>query len=90
MQNTIEIERHAVLLAEGHECLTSMEHRLLITFLRHPGEVLSRETLLSEVWGYSFPGGTRTVDVHVKELRRKLALNDRIETVYKVGYRFAL
>lgn len=77
-------------LSAGHESLTHKEKLLLIAFLRHPGEVLSREWLLNEVWGYEFLGESRTVDVHVKELRRKLSLNDRIETIYKIGYRFAL
>ncbi len=48
---------------------------------------LSREKLLELAWGYDFEGDTRTVDVHIQKLRKKLGLEDRIKTVYKLGYR---
>jgi len=67
--------------------LTGMEFDLLAFLLAHPGIVMSRERLLERVWGLSFPGGTRTVDVHVAQLRRKLDRPDLIRTVRGSGYK---
>ncbi len=66
--------------------LTAKEFSLLETFLRHPGQVLSREQLLSHVWGYDFDPGSNVVDVYVGYLRRKLG-QERFETVRGMGYR---
>jgi DNA-binding response OmpR family regulator len=66
--------------------LTAKEFTLLETFLRHPGQVLSREQLLSHVWGYDFDPGSNVVDVYVGYLRRKLG-SERFETVRGMGYR---
>jgi DNA-binding response OmpR family regulator len=66
--------------------LSSREFVLLETFLRHPGHVLSREQLLSHVWGYDFDPGSNVVDVYVRYLRRKIGA-DVIETVRGMGYR---
>jgi DNA-binding response OmpR family regulator len=69
--------------------LTFKEFELLRFLAQHPGRVFSREQLLSEVWGYDYFGGTRTVDVHVRRLRAKLGdLESLIGTVRNVGYRF--
>jgi DNA-binding response OmpR family regulator len=67
--------------------LTGREFDLLATLLDHPNVVLSREQLLERGWGLEFPGGTRTVDVHVAQLRRKLGRPELIETVVGVGYK---
>lgn len=66
--------------------LTAREFSLLETFMRHPGQVLSREQLLSHVWGYDFDPGSNVVDVYVRYLRRKLG-EGAIETVRGMGYR---
>ncbi len=66
--------------------LSAREFALAETFLRHPGQVLSREQLLSGVWGYDFDPGSNVVDVYVRYLRRKLGA-ERIETVRGMGYR---
>jgi DNA-binding response OmpR family regulator len=66
--------------------LTTQEYMLLETFVRHAGQVLSREQLLSNVWGYDFDPGSNVVDVYVGYLRRKLG-HERLETVRGVGYR---
>lgn len=66
--------------------LTAREFALLETLLRHPDQVLSREQLLSHVWGYDFDPGSNVVDVYVRYLRRKLGA-DVVETVRGMGYR---
>jgi DNA-binding response OmpR family regulator len=72
---------------EGREVeLTTQEYMLLETFVRHAGQVLSREQLLSNVWGYDFDPGSNVVDVYVGYLRRKLG-RARLETVRGIGYR---
>jgi DNA-binding response OmpR family regulator len=69
--------------------LTYKEFELLRFLAQHPGRVFTREQLLSEVWGYDYFGGTRTVDVHIRRLRAKLGdLEALIGTVRNVGYRF--
>ncbi|MFZ2502185.1 MAG: response regulator transcription factor [Nocardioides sp.] len=72
--------------------LTFKEFELLKFLAQHPGRVFSRQQLLSEVWGYDYFGGTRTVDVHVRRLRAKLGPEHEtlIGTVRNVGYRFVL
>jgi DNA-binding response OmpR family regulator len=67
--------------------LSAREFTLAEQFLRHPGEVLTREWLLSEVWGMNFDPGSNVVDVYVRYLRGKLG-HDRITTVRGVGYRW--
>ena len=66
--------------------LTAREFSLLETLMRHAGQVLSREQLLSHVWGYDFDPGSNVVDVYIRYLRRKLGA-DVIETVRGMGYR---
>ena len=71
--------------------LTFKEFELLRFLATHPSRVFTREQLLSEVWGYDYFGGTRTVDVHVRRLRAKLGdMESLIGTVRNVGYRFTL
>ena len=67
--------------------LKRLEYELLLAFLRHPGIVMTRENLFLQVWGDEFLGETRTLDVHVASLRRKMDLIDELTTVYKIGYR---
>ncbi len=78
---------------EGHELnLSAREFDLLAYFMRHPGQVLSRQQILSAVWGYDFDPGTNVVEVYVGYLRRKLALSGSpapIETLRSVGYRLS-
>jgi DNA-binding response OmpR family regulator len=66
--------------------LTAREFVLLELFLRHPGQVLSREQILSHVWGYDFDPGSNIVDVYVRALRKKLGA-EQVETVRGMGYR---
>ena len=87
---TIDAERHIV-MADGEEVrLTAKEFLLLQYLLQHRGRVLSRDLLLTDVWGYQYTGGTRTVDVHIRRLREKLpVLTDAIHTVKQFGYKLA-
>lgn len=68
------------------EC-TPKEYELLEVLVNNRNIALSREKLLELVWGYDFEGDTRTVDVHIQKLRKKLGWEDMIKTVYKLGYR---
>jgi DNA-binding response OmpR family regulator len=67
--------------------LTGKEFDLLAYLFDHAGLVLSRERLLDRVWGLTFPGGTRTVDVHVAQLRKKLGRPEVIRTIRGAGYK---
>jgi two-component system alkaline phosphatase synthesis response regulator PhoP len=88
----IELDRdkHVVTDAERDVTLTAKEFLLLEYLMQHKGRVLSRDQLLSEVWGYQYTGGTRTVDVHVRRLREKLPLlANALVTVKQFGYKLA-
>jgi two-component system alkaline phosphatase synthesis response regulator PhoP len=67
--------------------LTLREYELLCMLVRYQRHALSRDKLLDGVWGFDYPGGTRTVDMHINRLRNKLGWQDKIRTVYKIGYR---
>ncbi len=85
---TIDPARHEVTVAGRPVELRPKEFDLLLTLAEHAGIVLSREQLLDMVWGYEFYGETRTVDVHIAQLRKKLAGSSaEIETVLSVGYK---
>jgi DNA-binding response OmpR family regulator len=85
---TVDPARREVLLASQPLNLRTQEFDLLLTFAEHRGLVLSREQLLQKAWGFDFYGQTRTVDVHVAHLRKKLEESSvRIETVTGVGYK---
>jgi DNA-binding response OmpR family regulator len=84
----LDVERHTVLLDGQPAALTAKEFLLLSYLLAHRGRVLSRDTLLTDVWGYTYTGGTRTVDVHVRRLREKLPpLASALVTVKQFGYK---
>jgi DNA-binding response OmpR family regulator len=85
---TVDLDRHVVRDEDRDVRLTAKEFLLLEYFLRHRGRVLSRDVLLTDVWGYQYTGGTRTVDVHVRRLREKLPiLASSLETVKQFGYK---
>ena len=71
----------------GEVLLKPMEFELLCVLARNKNIAISREELLRRVWGMDYLGETRTVDVHIGQLRKKLSLNDNIKTVSKMGYR---
>jgi DNA-binding response OmpR family regulator len=88
---TIDADTYRVTVAGRPLDLTFKEFEVLRFLAAHAGRVFTRPTLLREVWGYDFYGGTRTVDVHIRRLRAKLGPEheDLIETVRGVGYRAA-
>ena len=94
MQQTLEIGDITINLMErsvrknGAEILLKpMEFNLLVMLAKNKNIALSRERLLHGVWGVDYAGETRTVDVHVGQLRKKLGLTEKIKTISKMGYR---
>jgi two-component system alkaline phosphatase synthesis response regulator PhoP len=84
----LDSERHLVSSGGRDVTLTAKEFLLLEYLLQHRGRVLSRDLLLTDVWGYRYTGGTRTVDVHVRRLREKLpVLANGLVTVKQFGYK---
>ncbi|WP_418667922.1 response regulator transcription factor [Allofournierella sp.] len=83
----IDFDSRQVFLRGSAVDCTPKEYALLETLVNNRNIALSRERLLELVWGYDFEGDTRTVDVHIQKLRKKLELEGRIKTVYKLGYR---
>ena len=85
---TVDTDRHLVTCDGRDVRLTAKEFLLLRYLIEHRGRVLSRDVLLSDVWGYTYTGGTRTVDVHIRRLREKLPmLAGAIVTVKQFGYK---
>jgi DNA-binding response OmpR family regulator len=85
----IDFDRHEVTVDDEVINLAPKEFDLLWALLQERGRVLSRERLLERVWGYTFAGDTRTVDVHVRQVRRKIGETCPIVTVWGVGYKVA-
>ena len=83
----INAGRREVMVGETEIQLAPKEFDLLWELLDHRGLVLTRDQLLERVWGYTFAGDTRTVDVHVRQVRRKLGDASPIVTVWGVGYK---
>ena len=86
---SLDLRTRVVSVAGKPVELSAREFTLMETFLRHPNQVLSREQLLSRVWGYDFDPGSNVVDVYVRYLRNKIG-SDRIATVRGAGYRLTV
>jgi two-component system, OmpR family, copper resistance phosphate regulon response regulator CusR len=86
---TLDLAAHRAVLDGREVALSARELELLATFMRHPGQVLSRGQILDHVWGLDFDPGSNVVDVYVRALRRKLG-HTSIETVRRTGYRFVV
>ena len=86
----IDVRRYEVFNQGLRLLLTFKEYQLLCLLASNPGRVFTRENLLSQIWGYDYYGGPRTVDVHIRRLRSKIEERGQayIETVRNVGYRF--
>jgi DNA-binding response OmpR family regulator len=83
----IDLRARSATFAGSPLALRTLEFELLAELARNPGHVVKRDRLLDRVWGVSFAGGTRTVDVHIAQLRKKLGRPGLIQTVRGVGYR---
>jgi DNA-binding response OmpR family regulator len=80
--------RSMVVRRDGKEIsLTRKEYDLLLLFARNPGTALYRDTIYDRVWGGDYFGDSRTIDLHVQRLRKKVGWEDKLQSVYKVGYR---
>ncbi len=84
---TIDLERHTTLRGEQQVELTPKEFDLLLVLARNQNVALYRETLFERVWGEEYMGNTRTLDLHIQRLRKKLNWQDKIKTVFKIGYK---
>ncbi|MDO5098915.1 MAG: response regulator transcription factor [Corynebacterium sp.] len=82
----LDLRAHRVLVADKWRDLSRRELGLLETLMRHPGQILSRAQLLSQVWGMDFDPGSNVVDVYIRSLRKKIG-QDKVETVRGSGYR---
>ena len=83
----IDLRAHRVWRNEEEVVLTPREYALLETLVRNRNIALTRSQLLTNAWGYDYIGESRTVDVHINRVWRKLGLQHEIQTVFKVGYR---
>ena len=83
----VDIERHTVTKNGEPVVLTPKEFDVLVFFMRNVDVAITREQLLSNVWEYNYTGESRTVDIHVQQVRRKLGLQGRLITIPKLGYR---
>lgn len=84
---TVDTSNHTIAKDGEPVCLTPLEFDLFALLLRYKDRSIPREQLLTEVWGTDFFGDTRTIDVHIAHIRKKLDLGEHIKTVAKVGYR---
>lgn len=84
---TIDARSRTVYLSGREISLTNKEYDLLLLFVQNRNIALFRETLYERVWGSDYMGDSRTVDLHVQRLRKKLHWEDKIKAIYKVGYR---
>ncbi|MBM7555451.1 response regulator [Halanaerobacter jeridensis] len=87
----LDLKKHQVRINDKEINLTPKEFELLSILIKHPGQVFSRDNLLGEIWDYNYHGDTRTVDVHVRRLRKKISEyseQKHIITVRGVGYKF--
>lgn len=89
-QTTIYLDRRTALVDGEQAMLTNREFELLEVLIENRNLALSREQLLDLAWGYDYFGDTRTVDVHITKLRKKLKPEDAIKTIYKHGYRLEI
>jgi DNA-binding response OmpR family regulator len=87
---SIDTRSMRVLRGDEEIILTNKEYELLLLFAQNPGVALYRETIYERVWGGDYTSGSRTVDLHVQRLRKKVGWDDVLVAVHKVGYRLEL
>lgn len=84
---SVNVEEHTC-KCDGEEIyLTPKEFEVLVFFIQHKDVAISRDRLLAAVWGFEYEGETRTIDIHIQQLRKKLNLKDKLVTIPKLGYR---
>lgn len=84
---SVNVEEHTCKCGEEEVYLTPKEFEVLVFFLQHKDVAVSRDRLLAAVWGFEYEGESRTIDIHIQQLRKKLNLKDRLVTIPKLGYR---
>lgn len=84
---TIDIDEHSCKRGDTPLYLTPKEFDLIVFFINHMDVAISRAQLLSTIWGYDFEGESRTIDIHIQQLRKKLDLKNKLVTIPKLGYR---
>lgn len=84
---TVDVDRHIAAKDGKPVALTPKEFEVLLFFMQNRDIAITRERLLSAVWGYEFAGESRTVDIHVQQVRRKMGLGRHLVTIPKLGYR---
>ncbi|MCM3627719.1 response regulator transcription factor [Paenibacillus glycanilyticus] len=83
----VDLDKHMVTVHGQEIEITNREFQLLDLLVQNKNIALSREKIIEQTWGFDFYGDTRTVDVHIQKLRKKLNWENRIKTIYKYGYR---
>lgn len=84
---SINVEEHICRLNGEEVYLTPKEFDVLMFFMQHKDVAISRDRLLAAVWGFEYEGESRTIDIHIQQLRKKLDLRDKLVTIPKLGYR---
>ncbi len=83
----VNVEEHTCKCAGKEIYLTPKEFEVLVFFIQHKDVAISRDRLLAAVWGFEYEGESRTIDIHIQQLRKKLNLRERLVTIPKLGYR---
>ena len=83
----INLEDHTVIQSGEHISLKPLEFDLFVMLVKYKNRTIPRERLLNEIWGIDFIGGTRTLDVHIAQIRKKLNLHQELKSIPKIGYR---
>ena len=84
---TVNVEEHTCKCGGEDVYLTPKEFEVLVFFIQHKDVAISRDRLLAAVWGFEYEGESRTIDIHIQQLRKKLNLKDKLVTIPKLGYR---
>ena len=84
---SVHVEEHTCKYAGKDIYLTPKEFEVLVFFIQHKDVAISRDRLLAAVWGFEYEGETRTIDIHIQQLRKKLNLKEKLVTIPKLGYR---
>ncbi len=84
---SVNVEEHTCKCGGKEVYLTPKEFEVLVFFIQHKDVAISRDRLLAAVWGFEYEGESRTIDIHIQQLRKKLGLKEKLVTIPKLGYR---